>query len=326
MGSTEARQPSRRRAEIRGLIRIANTVTGLAAMVTLIAWGARWNSLCELAINWPVQLAVVATLTCTILTVSRRWKMALLAGAVAGINVTYVAPVFLPREHVSLSGPSYRAVSANILTSNQETQRFQDFVRSTNPDLVVVLEINLRWAEALLTLDKLYPYSIIEPREDNFGIALLSRHPISSHRVEQLADSRVPTIIATIDLPGQSLNVIGTHPEPPIGPRRAAFRNAQLDAIADVVSQTTRPVIVLGDLNASPYSPQFQELLQRSGLRDSRQGFGVLASWPNRPWVLRIPIDHALLSPDLTVTDRYVGPNIGSDHRPIVVDFACVPN
>jgi endonuclease/exonuclease/phosphatase (EEP) superfamily protein YafD len=38
--------------------------------------------------------------------------------------------------------------------------------------------------------------------------------------------------------------------------------------------------------------------------------------------VLRIPIDHCLVSPSVAIVDRRVGPPVGSDHLPVFVDFA----
>ena len=91
--------------------------------------------------------------------------------------------------------------------------------------------------------------------------------------------------------------------------------------LAGVARGLPEPVLVLGDLNASPWSSHFRRFLRDSGLRDSAQGRGVQPTWPaGMPW-LWIPIDHCLHSPQLQVVARHVGPNLGSDHYPVVVDF-----
>jgi endonuclease/exonuclease/phosphatase (EEP) superfamily protein YafD len=57
-------------------------------------------------------------------------------------------------------------------------------------------------------------------------------------------------------------------------------------------------------------------------LRDTRAGFGIQASWPTQIPPLGIPLDHCLVSPELVVLDRRLGPAVGSDHRPVILELA----
>jgi len=38
--------------------------------------------------------------------------------------------------------------------------------------------------------------------------------------------------------------------------------------------------------------------------------------------VHRVAIDHCLVSPEIAIRDRHIGPDVGSDHFPVVLDFA----
>ena len=80
--------------------------------------------------------------------------------------------------------------------------------------------------------------------------------------------------------------------------------------------------MLLGDLNATPWSPAFRSLLRNSDLRDSRQGFGIHSTWPSGTWIMRVPLDHILVSGQVAVHSRVVGPDVGSDHRGVVVEFS----
>jgi endonuclease/exonuclease/phosphatase (EEP) superfamily protein YafD len=99
-------------------------------------------------------------------------------------------------------------------------------------------------------------------------------------------------------------------------------RNLQLSMVADWAAERAGPVVLVGDLNTTSWSPFFSDLLSASGLRDSRLGYGVEATWPWFPLPLRIPIDHCLVSSHFDVKARRVGRNVSSDHRPIVVELA----
>jgi endonuclease/exonuclease/phosphatase (EEP) superfamily protein YafD len=74
---------------------------------------------------------------------------------------------------------------------------------------------------------------------------------------------------------------------------------------------------VVGDLNATPWSSGLR-IATASGL-----GFRSLQPAWTPTWqagsVFAIPIDHALGTAPLVITRRMVGPDLGSDHRPLVV-------
>jgi endonuclease/exonuclease/phosphatase (EEP) superfamily protein YafD len=78
--------------------------------------------------------------------------------------------------------------------------------------------------------------------------------------------------------------------------------------------------LVVGDLNTTDFSPCFRDFLKASGLQDSRQGRGIQASWGPFP-LLEIAIDHCLTAPEIAVMQRRVGPHLGSDHRPVIIDL-----
>ena len=80
-------------------------------------------------------------------------------------------------------------------------------------------------------------------------------------------------------------------------------------------------MIVIGDLNLTPWSPRFRALLDDGGLGDSRVGFGHHATWPVWFPLLLIPIDHVLADPEIKVYRREVGPAVGSDHYPVLVEL-----
>lgn len=159
------------------------------------------------------------------------------------------------------------------------------------------------------------------PREDNFGVALYSRYPLARSEIRQIGEAAVPSVIAEVELPDGPVTVIATHPLPPDGPENSRLRNEQLARLPGIVKQMRSPVLLLGDLNATPWSFHFKQLLRRSGLRDSSQGRGVQGTWPTYLPVLLIPIDHCLYTAGVHVVGRGTGPRVGSDHYPLVVDF-----
>jgi endonuclease/exonuclease/phosphatase (EEP) superfamily protein YafD len=79
-------------------------------------------------------------------------------------------------------------------------------------------------------------------------------------------------------------------------------------------------VILAGDFNATPWSDSFQQLVAQTGLRNVHQGALFEATW-SAALPQRLLIDHVLLSPEWDLAAKTIGPDIGSDHRAVIVDL-----
>jgi endonuclease/exonuclease/phosphatase (EEP) superfamily protein YafD len=209
----------------------------------------------------------------------------------------------------------------NVRTENQRYDLVIASINKYRPALLVLEEVNERWLYELARLRGDFPHAIEQPRDDNFGIALFSRIPLNSNKIVYLGGTEAPSITAQLDVGGRRLTVLGTHPLPPGNSENFRLRNEQLSDAARFVRSQTSCVVVLGDLNATPWSYYFQRFLKESGLTDSSKGRGLHTTWPAGLNPLRIPIDHCLVSPEIGVVNRMTGNNVGSDHLPIVVDL-----
>ena len=160
------------------------------------------------------------------------------------------------------------------------------------------------------------------PGEDNFGIAVFSRLPLAEAGVHTLGEAGLPSLSMRVDVGGVELTLLATHPTPPIPARRFHLRNDQLARLGELIDSSSRPLVLVGDLNMTMWSPWYRRLTGTRRLFNSRRGFGVQGSWPAcLPEFLRLPIDHCLLSDGLSVAGCSLGPDIGSDHLPLLVDL-----
>ena len=116
--------------------------------------------------------------------------------------------------------------------------------------------------------------------------------------------------------------VLGIHPLAPTGPGRTELRDGQLDWAAEWAESQSGPTVVTGDFNATLWSHAYRELQRRGGLTESMRGFGLQPSYPVGAPLLRVPIDNLLHSTDLATVSRQLGPALGSDHFPLLVELA----
>ncbi len=90
-----------------------------------------------------------------------------------------------------------------------------------------------------------------------------------------------------------------------------------------MVTTAKRAAMVLGDLNTSPWSPSFRDLLKMGRLKDTRVGVGNQASWPAHFGMFGIPIDHFLINDQLVAHRRHIVRTFrGSDHSAIAIEIA----
>jgi endonuclease/exonuclease/phosphatase (EEP) superfamily protein YafD len=210
----------------------------------------------------------------------------------------------------------------NVNTDHGDPVRVGRAILEYDPDVLVLEEVNVRWLEKLAGCLIGYPHSETRPRPDNFGIALYSRLPLRGCEVLEVGGAGIPSIRARIISAAGEFTVIATHPLRPGGAEYTERRNAHLAALPDLVRSCSAPVVLVGDLNTTPWSYHFRRLVRDSGLRDSSRGRGVQPTWPADLWPLRIPLDHCLHSPEIDVVNKEIGPSVGSDHLPVIVDFA----
>lgn len=148
---------------------------------------------------------------------------------------------------------------------------------------------------------------------------MASNKPLAGLRAFDFEGEEEGAMLFTTDLGGEPVTVIAAHASWPLGPVVSARRNAQLESLAGLAREAPGPVLLLGDLNLTAFTPRFARLLERGGLVDCAAGRGFLPSWPAQFPLLAIRIDHCLHGPGLRTAALRNGPRVGSDHRPLEV-------
>ena len=295
---------------------------GLLALTLAGSCGA-WHWAFDLCSHFRWYYFVAATLFGILIWRKRRRAAMAALGVTLLWNGGLLAPYYLPSSQpdIAKDGATVSLISLNVYTGNTDKQAVIDYLRERSADLVVVMEVDERWEQALAELHDHYPHQFIQSRPDNFGIGLLSREPLAQSQFVNAGGTHLPTIVARVEREARAFVLVATHPLPPIGASNTRERNAQLRAVADIVKASSLPCVVAGDFNATPWSSAFRDLTARSGLRDSALGRGVQGSWNAKSPLIRIPIDHVLVPASVRVFRRVVGPNVGSDHFPVEIEF-----
>jgi len=303
-----------------GLLEVSLILTAVFSLATAFDYLHRYL---EMFSHFRLQYFVASVLL-TLAFVALRWQSYVVVGvATIALNAYLVVPWYLPTERLDAGGSSdptpVKLLHANVLASNHDATRFIELVGEEQPDLIVMQETTPQWLALLDSIKASYPYKLAEPRDDSFGIAFYSKFPLDSTAIIESVPRGIPSLIAEARIGARRLNIISTHPMPPIGSADYGARNLQLDSVAQLASRTPEPLIVIGDLNITMWSHQYARFEEQSMLQNARRGFGVEPTWPLFLLPAMIPIDHCLVSDGIVVTDFRTGPAIGSDHLPIIV-------
>ena len=220
----------------------------------------------------------------------------------------------------------------NVLSSNRRYDDTLGALTEHDPDVIGILELSPELAVLCRTkLREHWPHQILVPHATgNFGIGVLSKTPLRDGQVFQLNEESIPSIEATVDAMSGSLRLFVTHPLPPVGHRNFLSRNQHLQMLASraAMHQQAIPedsILVIGDLNLTPWSPIFDDWLAASRLKNASAGFGFMPTWFRfDTFVCGLMLDHACCSDDLVCTRRVVSGPFGSDHRAVTFDFCRV--
>jgi endonuclease/exonuclease/phosphatase (EEP) superfamily protein YafD len=300
------------------------TVVGILTLsLPLLGALGRFHWLPDLFTHFRVQYVVALIGVSTALAALRSFKPALCVFLCALILAAEPLGFLADRAEPSTSNLSLKLISHNVRSRTSRHTEVVEFLHRESPDVAFLMEIDQRWMNGLSALFSEFPHRIAMPREDNFGVLLLSKWPIETQTIHHLGDAAVPTIEAIIRFQNQNVHLFASHPVPPSGSVNSANRNAQLRELSGKIAKSTNACIVAaGDFNLTPYSSIYCDFQETSRLLNSCQGFGIRATWRRNFFPFAIPIDHVFHSPHMHTLDHRIGPNLGSDHSSLIVTLA----
>src|SRR5690606_34955611 len=157
------------------------------------------------------------------------------------------------------------------------------------------------------------------------GMMIFSRYPIL--RVDQLQpiSEYYPCLVATLQLPATTVTLVSMHPPRPLRVGESIDRGVYFDSVADHVRFLDGPVIVAGDLTATPWPRPFRAMVRRTGLTNAWSLRPWLSTWPSLVPFLGLPIDH-VLAREADITAVRVGDSGGSDHFPLIATIRLYPD
>lgn len=286
---------------------------------------ARWDWRADVLTHFQVPALVASIVAAALLWRLGRWRWpALTMLGLAALQSACLLRYELPNPVPPAPGDPFRlrVLVCNVMRTNYHPEPLIDLIRRERPDVVALVEFSERWRRKLAPVREAYPHRIEIPM-DTLGLALYSRYPILGDPAPDLivpTEGAHPALAAAIDAPGGPIDVWVLHPLNPVIGDGGPLTPGEWLLLAEHIGKRPGAKLVVGDMNRTEGSPLFHDFLRMTDLRDGRIGFGRQPSWPTF-LPTRLPLDHTFLGPELAVIDRRLGPDVGSDHFPIVLDL-----
>ncbi len=268
-----------------------------------------------------------------------------------------------------MPGPFERGRPVRVMTYNINAGRYHadgleavaKVIAAVSPDIVGLQEVDrlaprtggvdqAGWLATRLNMQSVFGVALEHSDGGEYGVALLTRHSVVTHRLVQLPHNasdelraRMPAAIrhhadearialaVMIEVAGVHLRTVVTH---------FGLTADQRLAQAEEILKTTKPssanamTVVLGDLNASPDSAAMRTLTQE--LRDACSPGSAASQATRRPSRFDPPdlpeiarhIDYVLIHPAIEVRDARIirDESEASDHYPVFADLVLDPD
>jgi endonuclease/exonuclease/phosphatase (EEP) superfamily protein YafD len=219
-----------------------------------------------------------------------------------------------------------KVLTANVWSDNNDRVSFLDYIRAEQPDVIVVVEAYKFWLSALQTLEPHYRVAAGCTLPHECDVVILTNLEVGVDQPPQKSARVVARLILPKELGGHPFQVMGLHLNRPLTVLNVPPDLSDLYEAVSVADGFGPMDFAAGDFNATPWGARLRHFDANVPLaRHTRW----LATWPatlaNRGLKELIPvapIDHIYAGESWRVVDIERGPDIGSDHYPVLATFS----
>jgi len=232
------------------------------------------------------------------------------------------APVSSSRQVMKKTGSEYSDFSVahfNVKENNKRIGRVAANALETNADFISFQELKTATLDSIdMTLKKTYPYSISDLSIPGFGMAVYSKYPIRESEV--IIQRDFPVLYGVIQIKNRHVHFISATTSTPTTEKGYSNQLKQFKLIAEYSNAVDSALVVMGDMNAVPWSTQIIAFLKSTDLLDSRKDLS--GTFPAQSVFVKIPIDYIFHSPELYCSGFSTTGTTSSNHLGIIGFYA----
>ena len=303
---------------------------------------ARVAGLQAIAIHLAAATALLAVLM--LLYKRRLWAI---AGMLAALwNVALAWPSIAANVATALAdappkAKALKVVTFNLSYDNPGLKPTVEFLAKSGADVIGLSEVTPEAKKALARLDEIYPHRVDCVGKDRFcELMLLSKKPLRYGFAGRIGPKLTYIASADLDFQGSAISVAVAHivlpfvkpdwhelqqwlppgdASPLLPQTPVLWQSMQMAVLADYAKSLGRDQILMGDFNSVPWM-DVQVAFRTATNLDNRGP--LVATWPTGlPPFMRVPIDTVFVGGGLTLRNLQPGPDLGSDHLPVIAEI-----
>ena len=294
---------------------------------TLMLFGPRWIYGLPLVLLVPLAIAVRRRLL---------WPLGISTAVLIGPIMGYCVPW---STFVRSDEPVVRIVTWNVRNECVNSEILAVLINSTNPDIVALqecqMDLQLDWPAGwhvrrqgrLITAS---PYPIDDAEHHECRWPPREWPPADALRcVIQTPNHRIGFVNVHLRTPRQGIEEVLSR-RTLISPSKSGalkdeieYRRQECKDLADWINGFSEPVVIAGDFNMPADSSIYRQAWSKyaNAFAVAGFGFGHTKRTNVLGWQYESRIDHVLTGAEWRPCGCWIGPDLGSDHLPLIADL-----
>ncbi len=203
------------------------------------------------------------------------------------------------RDTSSESDGMVSILAVNVLQTNTQFDKLIHIIKEYDADLVLTMESNKDWENALIDIEDVYPFSVKVPMENLYGMHLYSKHKLKNVSTQFQVEDDIPSIYFEYSINGKvSILFACLHPAPPSPTENETSKeqDAELMLTGKYIRSLDKPCVVCGDMNDVVWSRTTRLFKKMTKMIDPRVGRGFFATYHADYRLMRFPLDHLFIT------------------------------
>ncbi len=230
-------------------------------------------------------------------------------------------PAAMHADKHEIINADFTVLHFNVKEKNKHIASVAEAALEANATIVSLQELR---PESFPIVDsmlrKAYPYSFVSLKYPGYGIALYAQVPFTDTLT--LVSNNFPVLHGTVRIKDTDIHIFAATTSTPTNEKDYKRQAQEFSFITDQILLIQKPCMLMGDLNAVPWSEHIEKLLQATGLRDSRKD--LAGTYPAQS-PMQIPIDYIFHSKHIRCAEFTTVGGTTSNHLGLLGAYTLAP-